>query len=500
MFEDFKKKYRKNPLRFLFLTIIFFLALFLRVYRIQDLLGFWYDQGREALVIWDFIHKGKFFLIGPTTGIAGIFRGPWYYWILTPFYFLGQGDPVYPAIFQVLTTLFSIYLLYKIALKYFGRLTAYISLTIASFSYAIIMSSRWFSAPPLMYLLSTAYIYSLFLVTENYRWAYLIAGLIAGLSMQIGSAAAIFYLPTTIIIGLLFAKKNFNFRNLFLYIASYTFTFLPQIIFDVRHQGVQLKGLLSFYNTQKPVSLSFFEVLTTRMQFYYEMFSSKLWVEGGVLLAIFFLLFLFGLVVFAKQLVKNKYTLSLFILFSLPLVGMLFFQGNKGNVYDYYFTGYYYVFILLFSIVLSKYANFWTGKILIALFVALFLFNNLPRTYEYLTASYRMPEIITLANQKEVIDWIYKDASDKNFNVDVYVPPVVPYAYDYLFLWYGDGNYGKVPDKENTSLLYTLSERDLEHPERLKAWEKRQDTIGRVVKTEDFGLIKVERRERISHE
>jgi 4-amino-4-deoxy-L-arabinose transferase-like glycosyltransferase len=135
MFEDFKKKYRKNPLRFLFLTIIFFLALFLRVYRIQDLLGFWYDQGREALVIWDFIHKGKFFLIGPTTGIAGIFRGPWYYWILTPFYFLGQGDPVYPAIFQVLTTLFSIYLLYKIALKYFGRLTAYISLTIASFSY-----------------------------------------------------------------------------------------------------------------------------------------------------------------------------------------------------------------------------------------------------------------------------------------------------------------------------------------------------------------------------
>src|SRR4030043_919753 len=81
------------------LLLILFLAAFLRLYRINELLGFWYDQGRDALVIWDLIHKGKFFLIGPTTGIAGIFRGPFYYYLIAPFYFLGGGNSVLAAIF-----------------------------------------------------------------------------------------------------------------------------------------------------------------------------------------------------------------------------------------------------------------------------------------------------------------------------------------------------------------------------------------------------------------
>ena len=48
----------------LLLGILLFAALIVRLYRLDELLGFWYDQGRDALVIWDFIHKGKLFLVG----------------------------------------------------------------------------------------------------------------------------------------------------------------------------------------------------------------------------------------------------------------------------------------------------------------------------------------------------------------------------------------------------------------------------------------------------
>jgi len=103
---------KKSPLEFVAVFLILSLAFFLRVYRIDQLLGFYYDQGRDALVIWDLIHNGKFFLIGPTTGIEGVFRGPFYYYLITPFYWLGNGNPVWPSVFLSLTTVFASFLLY----------------------------------------------------------------------------------------------------------------------------------------------------------------------------------------------------------------------------------------------------------------------------------------------------------------------------------------------------------------------------------------------------
>ena len=57
-----------------------------------------------------------------------------------------------------------------------------------------------------------------------------------------------------------------------------------------------------------------------------------------------------------------------------------------------------------------------------------------------------------------------KDAQGKEFNVDTYVPPVIPYAYDYLYKWYGGGKYGYEPKEELIPLLYTLYEADPPHP------------------------------------
>ncbi|MEK7526341.1 MAG: hypothetical protein AAB546_02585, partial [Patescibacteria group bacterium] len=88
--SSFKKEISSNKLVYLLLPLIFLIGFFLRIYRIGDLLAFHFDQGRDALVIWDLIKNKELFLIGPTTGLAGIFRGPYYYYLITPFYFLGN--------------------------------------------------------------------------------------------------------------------------------------------------------------------------------------------------------------------------------------------------------------------------------------------------------------------------------------------------------------------------------------------------------------------------
>src|SRR3989344_1439061 len=107
------------------LFVILILAAYVRVWRTDKILGFYYDQGRDAQVIWDFIHRGKLFLIGPTTGIEGIFRGPWYYWLITPFYWLGRGDPVWPAVFLALTTVLALFVLFHLTYQIRGKTGAF---------------------------------------------------------------------------------------------------------------------------------------------------------------------------------------------------------------------------------------------------------------------------------------------------------------------------------------------------------------------------------------
>jgi hypothetical protein len=177
-------------------------------------------------------------------------------------------------------------------------------------------------------------------------------------------------------------------------------------------------------------------------------------------------------------------------MFFAPIVGLLFFQGNFGNIYDYYLTGYYLIFILLFAIVLGQIWKYKIGKIFVIYFMIVFLGSNLEIVRYKIIAGVDGPETIAFGNQKQALDWIYKNAQGNKFNVDEYVPPVIPYAYDYLLKWENNPNL----TSDRVPLLYTLYEVDPPHPERLDAWLKRQNGIGRVVESVKFGGITVDKR------
>src|SRR3990167_5880358 len=102
------KEVKSHATVYLLLAAILAGAFFVRAYRTEDLLRFYFDQGRDALVIWRLLHEGKLFLIGPVTGLAGIFLGPLYYYLILPFYLMGGGNPVYPAVFLALLTTIAI--------------------------------------------------------------------------------------------------------------------------------------------------------------------------------------------------------------------------------------------------------------------------------------------------------------------------------------------------------------------------------------------------------
>ncbi|MBI2405951.1 glycosyltransferase family 39 protein [Candidatus Microgenomates bacterium] len=475
----------------------------MRVWRIDNLLGFYYDQGRDALVIWDLWHKGKFFLIGPTTGIEGIFRGPWYYWLIAPFYLLGNGNPVWPSVFLSFTTVVASLLIYILGVMVSGRLTGLVAAIISTFSFQLVYASRWLSNPTPMLLISMLLVLSLFLIIKGKRWGWVITGLMLGFAMQFGSAAEVFYFPAVLVFAIWLASRSGQKKNLpdlkiwILFVIALVIPFLPQIIFDLRHDGILRSGIAKFLIGDGNFKGSFWEVARQRLFFYFDVFNSKLFMSYKNYGFIFGIISLGVLIINRKIFFANQKFVTLLIIFLSPLAGMLFFQGNYGNIYDYYFTGYYLIFILLFSVLLTTIVNTLFGKIILGIFLYLFLQTNVPVIQSYITSGVDGQNTIAFGNQKQAVNWVYEDTGNTPFNVDSYVPPVIPYAYDYLFLWRGTTIYGIVPKEEHVPLLYTLYEVDPPHPERLDAWLARQENIGKVEKEVKFGGITVERRHRL---
>ena len=478
----------------LLILIILLVAFLLRIYGIGKLLNFNYDQGRDALVIWDLIKNHKLFLIGPTTGLAGVFRGPFYYYLIAPFYFLGQGNPIYPTLFLIFTTVLAIWLMYYLVSKFQDKQSALIAVILASFSYYIVWASRWLSNPTPMLLLSMILVWAMYKVIQGKNYGWYAVAFVLGLSLfSFGSSGELFYVPAVLVFLILNWKHRPNLKTLLIAGALFLFTFSPLLIFDIKHDGILRSGMTKNFVEEKSFALPTKTLLENRTKFYYDSISTKIFHSRGKLEIILLSILLISFICYLPTLYKNKLTRIILILFFSPIVGLYFYQGNYLNLYDYYMTGYYMIYIFLVSLVLGKLWNKkFLGKILVLIFIFTFLRNNYYPLSLKLKDKSDGPNSIALINQLQAVDYIANDSNNTKFNIDVYVPPVISYSYDYLFLWKN-----VIQEEKQTKLLYTLYEEDSPHPERLEAWLDRQKGIGIVISEEKFGGITVQKRERI---
>ena len=487
MLKKILDEIKNHKIVYILLFIILSVGFFLRVYNIGSLLGFYYDQGRDALAIWDLWHGGNIPFIGPTTGIAGIFRGPFYYYLIAPFYLLGGGNPVWPSVFLSFTTVVASLLMYYLGFKIQDRQTGLIAALISSFSFNIVMASRWLSNPTPMLLLSLILVWAM--IKNNWP----VIAFTLGLSLfHFGSSGEVFYFLAVLVYAV-WRRKRLPGKKTFLVSAFLFFlTIVPLVAFDIKNNGLILGNIREFLITDKSFALPSAGFIADKFEFYYGVFTSKIFnaryhLEKFVLSGI-----LFFFVYHLRTLIKVKGVKILLILLASVMVGLVFFQGNFGNIYDYYLTGYYLPFLLLFSIVLGYMWKFRWGKIFVAYFIYLFISNNADMLKFKLVDDGLGERSVSFIAQKKAVAWIKEDSADNEFNIDVYVPPVIPYAYDYLFKWMGVEQSGT-----NVPVLYTLYEHDPPNPERIEAWLKRQEGIGVVEESVKFGAITVERRMRL---
>jgi len=479
--------------------LLFLFGVFMRLYRQGDLLGFYYDQGRDALKAADILTFKDWPAIGPTTGLSGIFLGPFWFYLIAPFYWLGRGDPSVAAGFVGLIDSLTIILLYLLGKRFFSQKVGFLAAFFWTFSYWLVRSARWFSNPSPLPFFTVILLWGLgeWLINQKWKWLPVVFACLA-VSIQLEAASAVFYFPAIFFLVWLFKveiKSALRQRYFWLGMLIFGLSLLPQLAFEIKNNFLMTRNLLGFFtgkvNTEigQSWAIPTGEVVGQRLAWYYQVFFAHLDPNLKLPRVIgpcwFFYLFY-------RLFIDKKKFLNLAVVFWLtPLVFLLFFVGNYGNLYNYYLTGFFPVFILLFAYILAR-----LPMIAILVFASYFLWQNGVLVKNYLSAGVDGPKHITLGNQKLAIEWICRDKKDQKFNVDVYVPPVIPYAWDYLWQWHGCQQLNCCPQENNESLLYTIYEVDPPHPERLEAWLERQAGIGKIVEELKFGGIGIQKRVR----
>jgi 4-amino-4-deoxy-L-arabinose transferase-like glycosyltransferase len=483
------------------ILFIWILGLILRCYRQTDLLGFYYDQGRDAAISADILSFKNFPAIGPTTGIAGLFLGPFWFYLITPGYLIGHGSPAIAAYFIAFLESLTIPLIFFLLKRYWNTKSAYLGAFIWAFSHYLIRSGRWFSNPsPLPTFVLLIIIVTLGIVIDKkYRRLPFLA-LLLGLSLQLEAASAVFFFPV-LLLFFIFNKKNLNQIKFHYWLQSVLVFFallLPQLAFEIKNKFLLSRNFIGFLtgrvnsDTGQSWAIPTLEFFRKRVFAYYQAFFSKLDTPLSSISLVVLIVFVLGVIyLFFKHRHSSLIRILLLWLF-IPLLLLMFFTGNYGVLYDYYLTGFFPVFIMLLAIIITL-PPAALSLFSVFTFIMYFIGGNFIHLKNYLIAGLDGPQNVVLGNELAAVKTACKFNRQIQGNLDIYVPPVIPYAYDYLVSWQQKlGNCFYFDQNQNQN-LYLIYEVDPPHPERLSNWLSKYQSDP-IVNTQRFGGVIFEQR------
>ncbi len=399
------KKHLKQLSAFLwknkFLIIIVGLGLFLRLYHLPNSTIFAWDQERDAFTIKQIIIDKKLTLIGPrVVNDRGFMLGPYFFYILLPFYLIANLSPysiiVFMAVYNLIFLVFSFFILKKI----FSEKIASIFIFIWSVLPLAISIDTISWNPLLVPLLLIFLLYLLKTLNFNKIKNWLMLGFYLGFSFNIHVQLIILSFTAFIFLFIKISKKTFFKKVIFLFLG-FILSFLPLLIFDLRHNFLNINLLLGFFQNGSSVKnpLAFIPVWTN--------FFSSIFIIKSSFLAILFWLIMVVILFFLSFKTKiNKILLFTWLFFPIIFI----FYGQRPS--EYYFNFCLPIIILAFSQLIGQIKSkiyFWL-LLLIILFSIYFKFqNNIVQSY-------------SLANKMAVVKHISQVTNHQNFNISYSVP------------------------------------------------------------------------------
>jgi hypothetical protein len=300
-----------------------------------------YDQARDFLMGARIVIDHNPTLIGPTTGMSGVFHGAWWYYVTAFTYLIFGSEPI--RYYIVITGVHAVVLLFCVwqISKYFGARYAWwfgthIAITDYFTNYRIFAGNNIFAAPSfLLYCLATLILFQSSVVSGGWWFLW---GIAAGFVAEFELAFGIYLIPITATLCMyLWWKGSMTIKKSMLFGIGLAVPFVPRLLFELRHGFIQTRTLFSFVTapklyTPRTSSEVWYERLANFSEYVHEAFGTYELAYIG-----FFCVVLCIMVYILKRNVKMTsmpgvliYVLSMLFILSLTY---------KDTFWNYYFEG-----------------------------------------------------------------------------------------------------------------------------------------------------------------
>ncbi len=390
-----------------FLLLIIILALFFRLYNLENRYSFDWDQEDDAVKVTQMIKTKHPRLLGPrVAGEEGFFVGPQHYYFLIPFYLLTKQDPIAGAYASVFIGILTTIVYYLISQKLFNRKIG----LFASFIFAInpILTSWNVMYAPLISLL----IFFLCLQILNGQTKYY-----PFLFFAFSFSATTHLVPASLIIPVIFSllvSPKPNKKTFFISLFVFFIPLLPLIIFDFRNDFLNLKTIFTFIQSRSVSQSvpnyflrSFFRSLNIFLPFVPDFI--------GRLLAL--ILLPLSITLFTTK--KTKLFYLIWILTPLVLLSQY-----HASIPEYYYG----MVTALLPLLISFFVVKLKQPLLIITIILIFLLE--------LPGLFTKKASISLKVKKDTVQYLSYQTRDQPYNVSFDLPLGWHTGYNYLFSYY----------------------------------------------------------------
>lgn len=429
------------------LAVAFFVIPFIIIIKpvFTGAIPFWYDPGRDLLMAWDNLKKIS--LIGPTSGIPGIFYGPQWIWLLS----IGVAISKDPRVVLFLIISLPYFIGIPLAICFLNKsliekLTVPTIWILTIFCFSSYITQIWSPnlAPLLLFILLTLFYKTKDIRAERNIKRFTIMGLIYGLLLNHHISLGVVFLITWIIYFFttffltIFNKKRLKESLLNWLINTVSFwsgliiMLLPFFLFEVRHGFMQIKSLIFTLSKSSAVVGQIGISKNEIVQKFIERSSVALsipqqfsiFVIALIIAGIFFNLL-------KKRFSKEDLKLLLFLILNILSLFIVYF-GTKNPVWNYHFISVEVVFIFLTLLAVKK------NRILQYVLFSWAIILLISRMVLFSQSFMKQNNQGELMAKKSNVEFILNDTKNLSFAYFAKNPSIYTYDYDYIFRWIGE--------------------------------------------------------------
>ncbi|MCM8787385.1 MAG: glycosyltransferase family 39 protein [Candidatus Omnitrophica bacterium] len=228
---------------YVILILVVFTNLILRLWRLSELFHFTYDESVFAFVGRRMFINGHIPLIGGVTPFH-VHLSPFFYWLSGIILYISEFNPLGWGFAAGVLSSLTIIFLFIFTKEVLSKRVAFLGSLIYSFSVLINIYDRHYWGLVFNPLLSLLVLYSLFKIIKGREIFFLLLSGTLSFGFHTDPSTLVFIILTITT----FLKYKISLKSRYFYLALFIFllSFLPIIIFDLRHNFVNIKGAFQY--------------------------------------------------------------------------------------------------------------------------------------------------------------------------------------------------------------------------------------------------------------